>query len=70
MKITVLQKTLLIELIYLLVQLPIQAQSNEGNPYASLPFKKRLFYGGDIGLSFGSITYIRVAPLIRSDAKP
>lgn len=28
------------------------------------PFAKRLVYGGDIGLSFGSITYIKIAPVI------
>lgn len=70
MKITALQKTLLAGIICLLVQLPVKAQSNEDNPYASLPFKKRLFYGGDLGLSFGSVTYIRVAPLVGYNVSP
>jgi hypothetical protein len=29
-----------------------------------LPFSQRLVFGGDIGLSFGTITYIRVAPIV------
>ena len=27
-------------------------------------FKERIVYGGDIGLSFGSITYIKLAPVV------
>ena len=34
------------------------------NPYAGRPFKERLFIGGDLGLNFGTITYIRIAPLL------
>lgn len=34
------------------------------NPYADLPFKDRLFFGGDLGLSFGTVTYIRISPII------
>lgn len=39
------------------------AQDSE-NPYKGLPFKERIFFGGDFGLSFGSFTYVRVAPLL------
>jgi hypothetical protein len=28
------------------------------------PFSERLVFGGDIGLSFGSITYIKLAPVV------
>jgi len=34
------------------------------NPYAGLPFKERLFFGGDVGLSFGTITYIKISPIL------
>jgi hypothetical protein len=34
------------------------------NPYAGLPFKDRVVFGGDFGLSFGTITFIRVAPML------
>ena len=40
------------------------------NPYAGLPFKERLFFGGDLGLSFGDITYIRLAPIIGYNISP
>lgn len=30
----------------------------------SMPFKDRLFFGGNLGLSFGSLTYINVSPLV------
>jgi hypothetical protein len=30
----------------------------------NIPFKQRIVFGGDIGLSFGTITYIKVAPTI------
>jgi hypothetical protein len=29
-----------------------------------VPFSQRLIFGGDIGLSFGTITYIKIAPII------
>jgi hypothetical protein len=28
------------------------------------PFSQRLIFGGDIGLSFGTITYIKIAPIV------
>jgi hypothetical protein len=34
------------------------------NPYAGLPFKDRVVFGGDFGLSFGTITFIRIAPML------
>jgi len=44
----------------------VLAQNNDENknPYKGLPFKDRVFFGGDFGLSFGTVTYVRVAPLI------
>ena len=35
-----------------------------GNKKEKAPFGQRLVFGGDIGLSFGSITYIKLAPVI------
>lgn len=32
------------------------------NPYKGLPFKDRITLGGDVGLAFGTYTYIRLAP--------
>ncbi len=40
------------------------------NPLAGLPFKERLFLGGDFGLSFGTTTYIRIAPLVGYRVNP
>ncbi len=40
-----------------------QEEKNE-NPYAGLPFKDRIFIGGDFGLSFGTFTFIRIAPML------
>lgn len=34
------------------------------NPYAGLPLKDRLFVGGDLGLNLGTITFIRLAPIV------
>jgi len=42
----------------------------EKNPLAGLPFKERLFLGGDFGLSFGTTTYIRIAPLVGYRVNP
>ncbi len=53
-----------------MVHSAVEAQSNENNPYASLPFKERLFFGGDLGLSFGTITNIRIAPMIGYNLNP
>lgn len=42
----------------------------EKNPLAGLPFKERIFFGGDFGLSFGTTTYVRVAPLMGYRVNP
>lgn len=63
-------KFLLASIICLFVHSAVNAQTGENNPYASLPFKERLFFGGDLGLSFGTITYIRVAPMIGYNIDP
>lgn len=34
------------------------------NPYSGLPFKERLFVGGNLGASFGTITSILVEPVV------
>jgi hypothetical protein len=39
--------------------IPLQGQEKE-----KLSFSQRLVFGGDIGLSFGSITYIKLAPIV------
>lgn len=41
-----------------------QSLAQNDNPYKGLPFKDRIFLGGDLGLSFGSYTYIRIAPML------
>lgn len=47
------------------------SQSKESNnPYANIPIKDRLFFGGDLGLSFGTVTYIRISPIIGLNVSP
>jgi len=59
-----------INILLVFLMLSVYSQSTYGqnkennNPYAGLPFKERLFFGGDLGLSFGTVTYIRIAPII------
>lgn len=39
----------------------------QGQPASSttkIPFRDRLFFGGNVGLSFGSLTFIQIAPLV------
>ena len=45
------------------VEAPVGPESKKGVKQ-KLTFSQRLVFGGDIGLSFGSITYIKVAPII------
>jgi len=41
------------------------AQDNENsNSLKDTPFKERLYVGGDLGLSFGSITFININPIV------
>lgn len=40
------------------------------NPYANLPFKDRIFVGGNLGLSFGTITSILIAPTVGYNVSP
>lgn len=56
--------------LFLSLSLASFAQSGSDNPYSNLPFKERLFFGGDFGLSFGSVTYIRIAPLVGYAVSP
>jgi hypothetical protein len=37
---------------------------NNGKPKEKLPFSQRLVFGGEIGLSFGTITYIKLDPMV------
>lgn len=48
-----------------------ELSAQDENPYKGLPVKERLFFGGDLGLSFGNqLTYIRVAPLVGYQVSP
>ncbi|NBC24998.1 MAG: hypothetical protein GVX78_05220 [Bacteroidetes bacterium] len=46
-----------------------QDKENE-NPYKGLPLKERIFVGGGLGLSFGTITNIRIAPVVGYRVSP
>ena len=59
-----LSKFCLLIIIVLVANSTYGQDKESNNPYAGLPFKERLFLGGDLGLSFGTITYIRIAPLL------
>jgi hypothetical protein len=48
----------------LYAQVEEQVQSAPEGEKARKTFSQRLFFGGDVGLSFGSITYIKLAPEI------
>jgi hypothetical protein len=41
-------------------QFPFEREKSDASP----PFKERLFYGGSVGLMFGTITDIQVSPVI------
>jgi hypothetical protein len=41
-----------------------QTRNNSDDYYKGKPFGERLFFGGDLGASFGNITFVRVAPLV------
>jgi len=44
---------------------------DDTNPFKGKPLKERIFFGGDLGLSFGNqITYIRVAPMVGYNVSP
>lgn len=47
-----------------------QTSTDNNNPYKGLPLKDRLFFGGDFGLSFGSVTFVRVAPIVGYNVSP
>ncbi len=44
------------------VEEPVNPEQNKTRE--KLTFSQRLVFGGDIGLSFGSITYIKIAPSV------
>lgn len=61
-------------LVFLLFSISIHSAFSQdkesNNPYAGLPLKDRLFFGGDLGLGVGTVTYIRVAPIIGYNISP
>jgi hypothetical protein len=64
---------LIVSVIFTLLSASSAAQSNSKtntNPFKGAAFKDRLFYGGDFGLSFGDVTYVRVAPLVGYHVSP
>jgi len=44
------------------VEEPVRPEARNKGEKEKLPFKERLVFGGDLGLSFGTITYIKLAP--------
>jgi hypothetical protein len=46
------------------VEEPVKPESKEKAPKEKLSFKDRLVFGGDLGLSVGTYTYINVSPVI------
>jgi hypothetical protein len=55
-------KKTIVSLFCSLFSLLIIAQDPED--VKNLPFRQRLFFGGDLGLSFGTYTYINLAPIV------
>jgi len=54
----------------MLVSLSAEAQKGD-NPYKGVPFKERIFLGGDFGAAFGTdITFVRIAPLLGYNVSP
>lgn len=49
---------------FLLYTTTNSACSQENNRDQNPPFRERLFFGGNLGLQFGTITYIDVTPLV------
>lgn len=46
------------------------SNKESNNPYANLPFKERLFVGGNFGLSVGTVTSILIAPTLGYNISP
>lgn len=65
-----LSKFSLVIIIALAVNTAYGQDKESNNPYAGLPFKDRLFFGGDLGLSFGTVTFIRISPIIGFNVSP
>jgi hypothetical protein len=42
----------------------VAQQTESTNPFKGLPFKDRIFFGGDFALGFGDFTFIRIAPIL------
>ncbi len=61
----ILKRSLLVFIISLAtVMLSAQVEEPVISKKEKTPFSRRLVFGGDIGLSFGTITYIKLAPVI------
>ncbi len=57
--------------ILLLSTAVVNGQDGESsNPYKGMALKDRLFFGGDLGLSFGNFTFVRVAPIVGYHVSP
>jgi len=46
------------------VEESVQKGEKRGKEREKIPFSQRLVFGGDLGLSFGTITYIKIAPIV------
>jgi hypothetical protein len=46
------------------VEEPVRSDSTKKGKKEKMPLSERIVFGGDIGLSFGSITYIKLAPVV------
>lgn len=64
------KKSSLLSIVLILLMLNCLAQDTTSVPTPApdhphrVPFKERLFFGGNLGLYFGSLTYINVSPTI------
>lgn len=56
--------SLLVALVSLNAQVEERITPDKDKSREKLSFSERLVFGGDIGLSFGSITYIKLAPVV------
>jgi hypothetical protein len=55
---------ILIFLILTLPLCPLKVFSQDGGAVKDLPFTERIFFGGNFGLQFGTITFIDISPLV------
>ncbi len=48
----------------------VAQQTENKNPYEGLPFKERIFFGGNFSLQFGNVTFIQIAPQLGYHVSP